>query len=65
MRLIAFFVFALFFGFPVAQAEPAPFYWWVSVEDGTRVCSQIPLGEGWQQEAKPFKDARCRVPLAR
>ena len=46
-----------------ASGEPAPWYWWVSQIDGTRVCNQTPLGEGWIQEPKPFKDARCRIPL--
>ena len=45
-----------------AQAEPAPWYWWVSQVDGSRVCNQTSLGEGWIQEPKPFKDAHCRVP---
>ena len=48
-----------------ALGEPAPWYWWVSLLDGTRVCNQTPLGEGWAQEPTPFKDARCRIPLPR
>lgn len=48
-----------------AVGEPAPYHWWVSQSDGTRICSQIPLGEGWIREAKPFRDSRCRVPLER
>ena len=48
-----------------ASGEPAPWYWWVSQLDGTRVCNQTPLGVGWVQEPKPFKDARCRIRLNR
>lgn len=54
-------IFALFFGSTVAIGEPAPYYWWVSQLDGTRVCSQIPHGEGWVAEPTPYKDARCRI----
>ena len=48
-----------------SQAEPAPWYWWVSKLDGSRMCNQTSLGEGWLQEPKAFRDARCRIPLDR
>ena len=48
-----------------SQAEPAPWYWWVSKLGGSRVCNQTSLGEGWVQETKAFRDARCRIPLDR
>jgi hypothetical protein len=48
-----------------ALAEPAPWYWWASKIDGQRVCSQSPLGPGWQRAGGPFKDARCEKPLTR
>ena len=48
---------------PMAQAEPAPWYWWVSQVDGSRFCHQTALGPGWLQEPTPFKDARCRIRL--
>lgn len=55
-------IFTLFFLSTATLAEPAPYYWWVSRLDGNRVCSQFLPGDGWIQEAKPFRDARCRVP---
>jgi len=30
--------------------------------DGSRVCSQAYLGEGWQRMGGPFQDSRCRKP---
>jgi hypothetical protein len=48
-----------------ALAGPAPWYWWESKIDGQRVCSQTPLGPGWQRAGGPFSDARCEKPLAR
>ncbi|WP_295005216.1 hypothetical protein [uncultured Dechloromonas sp.] len=46
-----------------ASGAPAPWYWWVSKLDGSRVCRQSGLGEGWTQEPVAFKDARCRIRL--
>lgn len=40
-------------------AEPAPWYWWVSKLDGARVCSQTPLGPGWNRIPRPYRDSRC------
>lgn len=47
-----------------ASSAPAPWYWWTSKVDGSRVCRQTGLGEGWTQEPVAFKDARCRLRLA-
>ncbi len=41
------------------SAEPAPWYWWVSKIDGARVCSQSPLGSGWERIPRPYRDSRC------
>lgn len=62
-RRFAIFIFALWS--TAAAAEPAPWYWWVSRLDGSRVCNQTPLGAGWAQEPTPYKDSHCRVPLHR
>jgi hypothetical protein len=43
----------------VLLAAPAPFYWWVSKVDGSRVCAQGPLGPGWQKDPRAYKDSRC------
>ena len=52
-----------------ALAAPAPYYKWISLEDGNVICAQSSPGEGWELGAGrfggspgPFKDARCRVP---
>ncbi len=55
-------IFLLILGSPQALAAPAPYYLWMSKVDGSRVCSQTPLGEGWQKMGGPFKDSRCRKP---
>lgn len=54
---------ALLFLLPaISHAAPAPYYLWMSLFDGSRVCSQTPLGEGWKLMGGPYKDARCRKP---
>ncbi len=55
-------IFLLILGGTQALAAPAPYYLWMSKVDGSRVCSQTPLGEGWQKMGGPFKDSRCRKP---
>jgi hypothetical protein len=40
-------------------AAPAPFYQWRSKADGKIVCSQTPLGPGWERAAGPFRDSHC------
>ncbi|MYM25001.1 hypothetical protein GTP46_20445 [Duganella sp. FT135W] len=41
------------------NAEPAPWWKWRSKIDGALICSQTPLGEGWEKAYGPFRDARC------
>lgn len=41
------------------SAAPAPWYQWRSKADGALVCSQTPLGPGWDRFAGPYRDARC------
>lgn len=44
----------------VAAAAPAPWWLWESVTgNGTKVCSQTPLGPGWRKLLGPYKDSRC------
>jgi hypothetical protein len=45
-----------------ALAAPAPWYWWESKPEGHRVCSQTPLGPGWQRVGPPYKDSHCEKP---
>ncbi len=45
-----------------AVASPAAWYKWRSVEDGTIVCSQVPLGDGCARYDGPYKDLQCRTP---
>lgn len=40
-------------------AAPAPWWKWRSKIDGALVCSQTPLGEGWEKAYGPFRDGRC------
>lgn len=47
---------------PHLFAAPAPYYLWMSKIDGSRVCSQSYLGEGWQRMGGPYSDSRCRKP---
>jgi hypothetical protein len=44
------------------HAAPASYYLWMSMFDGSRVCSQTPMGEGWKLMGGPYKDARCQKP---
>ena len=41
------------------NAEPAPWFKWRSKADGSLVCSQTPLGDGWEKADGPYRDARC------
>jgi hypothetical protein len=54
--LVAFLPFAL-------PAAPAPYYLWMNLIDGSRVCSQLSLGQGWKKMGGPYKDARCQKPV--
>jgi hypothetical protein len=40
-------------------AAPAPWWKWRSKIDGQLICSQTPLGQGWEKAYGPFRDARC------
>ncbi|UGQ48125.1 hypothetical protein [Massilia endophytica] len=42
-----------------ASAAPAPWFLWQSTVDGSKVCSQYPLGKGWEKFSGPFRDSRC------
>ena len=63
MRHLISVIFLLILGSTQALAAPAPYYLWMSKVDGSRVCSQTPLGAGWQLMGGPYKDSRCRKPL--
>ena len=43
----------------MAQAEPAPWYSWMSRVDGKIVCAQTSPGEGWVRLGGPYRTARC------
>lgn len=44
----------------VAAAKPAPWYQWRSKVDGALVCSQTPLGPGWEKARGPFWNPQCK-----
>lgn len=41
-------------------SKPAPWFWWVSLHDGQRVCAQFMPSAGWRQGEGPFHNAQCR-----
>jgi hypothetical protein len=43
----------------VSLAEPAPWFKWRSKNNGQQVCSQTPLGKGWEKAAGPYRDSHC------
>ena len=43
-----------------AWSKPAPWFWWVSLHDGERVCAQFMPSAGWRQAEGPFHNAQCR-----
>ncbi|QJE03603.1 hypothetical protein HH212_24965 [Massilia forsythiae] len=43
----------------LADAAPAPWFQWRSLADGSLVCSQTPLGPGWEKSSGPYRDAHC------
>lgn len=45
-----------------SSAAQAPWYWWQSTLTGKQICRQNSPGEGWQQLAQPYLDARCQRP---
>lgn len=44
------------------EAAPAPWYQWRSKVNGNLVCSQTPLGPGWERANGPYRDAHCQTP---
>ncbi|WP_073219987.1 hypothetical protein [Massilia sp. CF038] len=45
-----------------AVAGPAPWFKWRSKLNGKQVCSQTPLGPGWEKASDAFKDPHCSKP---
>ncbi|MCT9813405.1 hypothetical protein N0K08_22470 [Acidovorax sp. Be4] len=43
----------------LAQAGPAPWYWWASKLDGQQICRQTSPGAGWERASGPFRNPRC------
>jgi len=48
-------------GLSLAQAAPAPWYWWSSKTSDARICAQTSPGDGWEQGKKAYLDARCSI----
>jgi len=40
-------------------AKPAPWYWWASKVENTRLCLQTSPGNGWYQDGGPYRNSRC------
>jgi hypothetical protein len=48
-------------GFAVgAWAAPAPWYYWRSKVDGTRVCAQTSPGHGWERDSAAYDGPGCQ-----
>ncbi|MDB5906106.1 MAG: hypothetical protein JWP34_220 [Massilia sp.] len=45
-------------------AAPAPWFKWRSKLDGKLVCSQTPLGPGWEKAVGPYQDSHCEKLIA-
>jgi hypothetical protein len=43
----------------LAWAKPAPWFTWRSKLTGATVCSQTPLGAGWEKAQGPYRDSHC------
>lgn len=43
----------------LAGAAPAPWYWWQSKLDGTRICAQVSPGPGWERASDPYTGPGC------
>lgn len=43
-----------------AQAEPAPWFKWQSINTGKYICRQTDPGSGWRRHSGPYLDAGCR-----
>jgi hypothetical protein len=48
-----------------AVAGPAPWFKWRSKLNGKQVCSQTPIGPGWEKDSGAFKDSQCSKPSLR
>jgi hypothetical protein len=46
----------------LATGAPARWHKWRSKLGGETVCSQVPLGPGWDRMAGAYKDSRCEIP---
>lgn len=44
---------------PLAQAAPAPWYYWRSTVDGARVCAQTSPGHGWERDSSAHEGPGC------
>ena len=44
----------------LAQAAPAPWYYWRSKVDGARVCAQVSPGHGWVRDSVAYDGAGCQ-----
>lgn len=47
-----------------AFAAPAAWFQWRSKLDGNLVCSQTPLGLGWEKATGPYRDSHCAKLIA-
>ena len=47
-----------------ALAAPASWFQWRSKLDGKLVCSQTPLGAGWEKATGPYRDSHCAKLIA-
>lgn len=43
-----------------AWSKPAPWFWWISLHDGQRVCAQFMPSAGWRKGEGPFNNVQCR-----
>ncbi len=61
MSLISRFVLAGAMGLLVtlAQAAPAPWYYWRSMLDGARVCAQTSPGPNWERDSAAYDGPGC------
>ena len=58
--LVLFTVFAFCAG-SAAFAAPAPWYYWRSAVDGTRVCAQTSPGHGWERDSPAYDGPGCNA----
>ena len=48
----------------MAAAGPAHWFQYRSKIDGKLVCSQTPLGPGWEKATGPYRDSHCTKLIA-